>query len=552
MRDLRGNRGTSIVEVLVVMVVLLVGILTVVRLFPPGFTSVRHAESLTFASRLAQYEIERWKNNAANLPEGILPISATPPIIVLNGQKPGPPIDEQNATAFRRIIGETTRIPFGGWSTAPQSGSVYILSFAPILDPSVGGQFAVRAGDLSRRIFDASDTEGPDPWRVLRLYQYGIDYDDLKICFRTSNQDRIFYLSLSWWEQPSGGQPELRTVTNITLGVPGGTADWINFGPVITGMVQQDATFIGIDPYSESVSRGFVRLAPSDGWSANDPYEYKLIDPTLGIVSFNPLGYVQKEFGQPLQARIDYDILDLEIIREDRRVSAGTTAPYRINLTLNRIKQTGVTVLPDGSSYQGLHPLLIRDDVLAVDLESALKIKLTPATINYKDGIIELPATVDLLDSTGATVATLPPSGRNIRFFYKAEGDWSVQFQKAYAQYDRDYSGGALDYRGYAITGAPPHRLWFAACNANNTMSVDYEYQDSDGHVRKIVGESHRASDALDAYGGVPSTYLDLKETPVRIFSVIGISARARVIWRDSERWRHVDLDTTLVRKPAE
>jgi hypothetical protein len=70
--------------------------------------------------------------------------------------------------------------------------------------------------------------------------------------------------------------------------------------------------------------------------------------------------------------------------------------------------------------------------------------------------------------------------------------------------------------------------------------------------VRKIVGESHRASDALDAYGGAPSTYLDLKETPVRIFSVIGISARARVIWRDSERWRHVDLDTTLVRKPAE
>lgn len=121
---LRYNRGTSIVEVLVVMVILFVGILTVISLFPPGFLSVRRAENLTFAGRLAQYEIERWKNNVDNLPDGILPVDAAGN--VLSNLFPGPPVSDDNALMFRRIVGETTRIPFGGWSTGPESRSIYI------------------------------------------------------------------------------------------------------------------------------------------------------------------------------------------------------------------------------------------------------------------------------------------------------------------------------------------------------------------------------------------------------------------------------------------
>jgi len=547
MRYLRASKGTSIVEVLVVMVVLLVGILTIVRLFPPGFMSVRHAESVTFAGRLAQYEIERWKNNSANLPTGVLPIgtdATTGAVVVLNDLYPGPPVDAKNATALRRIIGETVRIPFGGWDTGPVAGSLYLLSFSPI-DMS-GSGLAVRGGDLSRRVMETTSTPGADPWHQLRPFQYGIDYDDLKICFRPSSGPRVLYLSCSWWETGGGGEPDLHTATDLKLEVPANLEGWIDL-PI----PKNSPAFIGIDRYSDVVSRGFIEIGAGDPWSPDDPYEYKVIDPTLGIVSFNPLGYAQTEFGRPLEARIDYDILDLEIIREDKRAPAEP--PYRINLTLNRIKKSNETLLPDGSAYAGIHPPQIGDDIVAIDLESACKIDLSAANISYKDGAVELPELITLVGQGGATSA-VPARGRNIRFFYKAEGDWSLQFHKAYSEYEREYGDEPLDFRSYHISASDPKQLGFSACNANNTIAVDYEYMDEDtGRQRKIVGETHKATDALDrGPGGVESTFIELARTPTRIYSVSGISVRARVIWREGERWRYVDLDSTLTRKEAE
>ena len=41
----KGKRGTTLVEILVVMVVLLVGIMTVIQMFPTGFSVVRAGES---------------------------------------------------------------------------------------------------------------------------------------------------------------------------------------------------------------------------------------------------------------------------------------------------------------------------------------------------------------------------------------------------------------------------------------------------------------------------------------------------------------------------
>lgn len=548
MRFLRGNRGTSVVEVLVVMVVLLVGILTAIRLFPPGFASVRHAENVTFAGRLAQYEIERWKDNAQNLPDGVLPIGeVSGNLAVLNDLFPGPPVDDANASSLRRIIGETTRIPFGGWSTGPQSGSLYVLSFSPVdvRYDSTGllSNFAVRGGDLSRRIFDSANSS-VRPWDWLRPHQYGIDYGQgsnlPKVAFRKSSQARTFYISCSWWES-SGGNPELHTVTNLAIHVPPNTAEWIDVP------ITPSSSFLGFDNYSDTVSRGFMEVA---NWSS-DPYEFRFIDSTLGIIEFNPLGYAQKEFGRPLEAKIDYDILDLGIIREDKRVPSSM--PYRINLTLNHLKEKGVSQEINGDEYLGLRPGVLGDDVLAVDLQTARVIDLNGSKIDHKDGLVELPSMVTLL---GDTPVQLSPAGRNIRFFYKAEGDWSVQFQKAYSQYEREYVDKELSYRSYFVGPAGgvggSKRIWFAACNSNGVVSVEYDYADADGRIKKVVGESHRATDVLSpGPGGEDSTYIELKETPVRIYSVNGISIRARVVWRESERWRHVDLDSTLVRKPA-
>lgn len=548
---IKTNRGTSLVEVLVVMIVLVTGILTIVRLYPSGFRSVRHAESVTLAGRLAQFEIERWKNNAENLPDGVLPIDDNG--VVLHSLYPGPPVDDKNATCFRRILGETTRIPFGGWDTGPLSGSIYVLAFSPI-DTRAG--LVIRGSNLSRRVIDSNTSA--EPWNTLRFSQYAIDYDDLKICFRRSSQDRVYYLACSWWETPSGGTtPRLRTVTDIELYVPANTAGWINFASAIQAYMPEGASYAGIDRYSETVSRGFMDVT-GGSWS-DDPYEYMMLDPLLGIISFNPVGFSRLEFGRPLQARIDYNILDLEIIREDKRVPFDS--PHRIHMTLNRIKKTGESIEVNGETYNGLHPLFkttdqegnaFIPDMIAVDLESGRQVQFDQGWINYKDGIVELPDEITLLGTGGASNVTVPSTGRNIRFYYKAEGDWSLQFHKAYVQYGRDYSGSELSYDSYAIDeSANPQRLWFAACNSNCTISVDYEYDDN-GTPRRVLGELHKASDALYPYGGVNSTYIELKHIPTRIYTVNGVSAKARVIWREGERWRRVDLDSILTRKAAD
>ena len=52
----RHNRraGSTLVEILVAMVILAVGIMTVVRLFPVGFGIITGAENRTVATKLAQ------------------------------------------------------------------------------------------------------------------------------------------------------------------------------------------------------------------------------------------------------------------------------------------------------------------------------------------------------------------------------------------------------------------------------------------------------------------------------------------------------------------
>jgi hypothetical protein len=339
---------------------------------------------------------------------------------------------------------------------------------------------------------------------------------------------------------------------NLRIDVAAGFSDWIRLPLAVT------STFLSFDEYSDSVSRGFRDVTGAGSWSTSDVYEYKIVNPTLGIIEFNPLGYTRTEFGQSLEAKIDYDILDPAIIREDKR--APSAAPYRIDLTLKRIAEVGKTWIrdvaaADDSMFQGL-PVTIsgvgsNPALIAIDLESGRIVNWasTPAQIlvNYRDGAVEL-----VPDSSGMLLMTdgsqIPVAGRNFRFLYKADGDWSVQFLKAYAQYERS-NIAALDYKSYYVDGSNPTWIWFSACNGNHSISVDYEWDDN-GTIRKVIGETHKTSDILQT--GTNWTHIELAHTPTNYVSVTGVSVRARVVWRDGDRWRNVDLDTTLVREKSD
>lgn len=614
------NRGTSLVEVLVVMVVLLVGIMTVVQMFPTGFRVVRAAESRTIAAKLAEREIERWKNSVANLPTGILPIDDRG--VVLNDQLPGPPfaafqqnpdgswaVGEDgafmrgNVLNIRLVHGETTPVPVGSYFQTGGGtfyGSQYTLAFSPIdayqeADGSLVG-ITVKSGDLRRR---RGDRDFFPPY--LRAGQYAIDYGDqetavLYVAFPSSAGGDRYYLRYSYWIEESG-ELRLQSVLDHAIDVPPAyNGDWIPVN-IDLAALPAGASFVEVESDSDSCARGFRPLQPDPGtgavaWS-DDPYEFVLADSLLGVIAFNPTGHGKFEYTargvRPLEARIDYRIYDPRIIREDRvipRVVQGASG-IPVKLSLRFILDAGrpgvytdgdPTDNPDEPTFEGLmraetvggvrRPRIGRiateagdfyvdRSMLIIDLSTGLRVDMANVSIDYTRGIVFLPPVANLVNWQGVPLADtrdvdLP--GRHLRFFYRADGDWSVQCNKAYEVYARDWGAGAQqpDYCHYKLVHVPntgfARRLSFAACEAGKNVTVDYTYVVG-GVKRKVSGENHRISEFADSLG---RHYFDLRVPDDgvvdRIYAVVGTSFKVRTIWRDGSGWRFVDMDTNLTR----
>jgi hypothetical protein len=365
---------------------------------------------------------------------------------------------------------------------------------------------------------------------------------------------------------------------------------------------------VEIDQSSDICARGFFEeTAPS--WS-NDPYTFKLADPILGIISFNPNAqnrYEYTAFGKrPIKASIDYRIYDPRIIREDKVVPDVDDSAERIpvKLALRFILDAGepgvigdgdATDNPDEPTFEGLmreyngRPQLgqittISDDVtikysvIIVDLKTGLRVGVplsatssdgaplyTSDFIDYKTGVVNLPgpaaaAAIDkacLIEyNNNIKYRNVDLRGRNLRFLYRADGDWSVQCQKAYSYYSRVYDAESVNYYRFYLTDR--NRLLFAPCDAGKTVSVDYTYVTTGDNVEhRVVGQEYQISDTSSDVSedngcyyvniSVPTGSSDEDYTITRV-SVIGTSFMARVIWRDGKNWRHVDLNTNLVR----
>lgn len=379
------------------MVVLLVGIMTVVRMFPVGFGVVKAAESQTIATRLAQQELERWKNMAANLPDGILPINENGD--VLNSQLPGPPFEgitetspgvfeRGNVLNIRQVEGETTPIPMASrfqTGGGMNYGSRYTLAFGPIDLKYVHDEpnIVIRSGDLRRRTADSGY-----PPRYLRAGQYAVDYElvqgqdyEGQLVFHVAFPkdlavtDRKYYISYSYSvAQTAGAEPEVySSVSQLVHRLPGDTTiaggddDWIEV-PVPTAGLPNGAEIVGVERYSDTCARGFIAKDPAADWS-DSPYEYYIADSLLGIIAFNPKGYGLYEYTargiRPIVARIDYLIYDLRILREDKVVPPPGTGASEIpvKLPLRFILDAGdpidqhdgsATDNPDEPTFEGL------------------------------------------------------------------------------------------------------------------------------------------------------------------------------------------------------
>jgi len=401
--SIKSERGSSLIEVLVVMVVLVVGIFTVIRIFPVGFDLLQYTGNASIAHRLADSEVEFWRKNAENLPDAVVAIAPGPsgrltldPI----GQRPNDfvtgtgafgddPGNRQRAidevarwqadtsddavdrwvgpNRNRRIIGEVARIPApspvqGG---VDRAASVYSLSYAPIewtdrasgaVDPNEAEQYIQISGTPLSSV-DVTGMAKESLYATvgnLRAQEYGIDYAKGLAYFPKSDHPRQFIANYSYRTtqnelKQAYGDRLIVPTTSPTSQLPGSV---VPLRVNVAGSDVYDRNYAALEPNTDSMSPKFRYLVPSVPFSS-DPYEYKVLATSslgvsfTGAIAFNPAGYNQMEPGlgnsrQPLRARIDYTVKDWRILHQD--VTLPAQAPYRVRLALPFLKQAGVTM----------------------------------------------------------------------------------------------------------------------------------------------------------------------------------------------------------------
>jgi type II secretory pathway pseudopilin PulG len=522
---------------------------------------------------------------------------------------------------FRKIIGESVKVPLptadnpGSGSPYTSSGSLYTIQFGPIyMDPAFGNPTVVPANSQAAseflRVYGAplygipTDASRENAGNRLRGPQtYLIDYGEdgnAQIMFfprrprgsRTSNE-REFRITFSY--EVDG---EVVSVPPFTIIVA--DDDEPSWQPIQDR--NTDTTYGNIFEGSETVNREFNRIPVEpnnpNNWDEDDPYEYKLLSanvpgqgatPTyanVGALAFNPAGANYSDRGpfgqQAFTAYMDYSVLDWHIIREDREVPSVLAAQgaIPIKLTLNFIKRYG-DVEPDQTTYRGLYRgQASRADIEVFDLQGTVPgvnpgeplvrgsfgdrnahywVNTDERDGSYRTGTI-------YINSDPANPGYVP-RGTQLRILYKAEGDWAMSVQKAFASYEPAFNENGFLPRPTSFDNYGKdenrYRLYFNRSDLNKSVVATLQYTQNNGEVVRTqpiqLTINQVDNDDLDQQGNPQYAYVNIRDyltdgtTNWDVFGDIkGVSLKVRVIWKDnastSNAWRIQDLDTYITR----
>jgi prepilin-type N-terminal cleavage/methylation domain-containing protein len=626
---MRRRNGFSLIEILVVLVVLLVGILSVIRIFPLGLVALGNTRDYTMAQQLARRELDMLAAHAGDLPQQILPVRYT---YVNNGSwqlviqsspdtnpddlGPGGPLHEDgniiidnpgggvdttipwrfynDANRVRRIIGEGGTIP-APRPVGTEFGGLRILSFGPVVDdPSlllVYGQEMEEEG--------TQGSSSGDPRRNPRAWQFVHDDDAAQVWLPgTANRDVSYKMNFSYWTN-NGGQYRKVDVIDVvvTVSPSAGSIDPRRrqfdvpnnqVYPFDLKQISGAGSWAGLVPDSVSVNRLFDRLAPADLFDVSYPYQFKVLNGSLGSILFNPLAYNYRERrGRervPLTAQVNYDVFNWHIIADEFRADRGRSPIEK--LSLQRLKSIG-EVQNDKRRYSGLgFPVpagsgnfdLLRDVVvLDMDTGGIVSPQVDPDNpgaglsykVDYLRGVIALGSprlpppggpkelgrsiTIIMQDANQSLMTNVDPAGRNFRVFYEANNDWAVQVLKAPQRIDVTYSlplGIAQSYVGNSTPGlGDPTRLYFPMSDNNSKVTIrEIWYRDNGGVLRVLRDHDFLVRlRSLDSIGS-PLPSVDIREADPNAVSfdfatygyavrgVAGSSIRSRVIWNTMEK----------------
>ena len=558
------RRGTTLVEVLVVMVILLVGILAVVQIFPRGFQILTLAKKNSQATQLSRDEAERLKSRADGIPEQILG-DALPSQLTLH---PGCTVDV-NGNVFdaslapqgnwasnvaanhrRRIIGESHRIPAPRRLTNGGFGGLLFPTFGPI-DPAQS--FVVNSSAL------AQNSNPPQDLALIsgRLYRTGFTYSPFEYFLRDASNPTVsiylptgritlFRVSFFALIQTADGV-EKRYFRNVEVPINDTPVDVASGNQpffrvdlnadLIAPSLAVGESFLTLNPDSLKVARAMRSVAIF----SDSPFEYIPVDANLGTILVNPLTNgltVPTANGrQPVGVQLDYTVQDWRMLRSEFRITNIEQGQFR--LPLAPIKVTG-QIGPDGlglTSMGGSDSPLIdgqteRSSFLTItDLETGsyvaehrpgTKADLT-LTINKSLGLITFIDTnatrngiqIFLIDPATGVNREVDIEGRAFRAVYMAKEEWAVQVIKPASQYfatpilprsGEFYIGGSSSAVGGATT-----RIYFPAEDVEQKVTIsEIHYLDGGGNRRTLSGKDFVIRN--DAGNVIPRPYIDIRD----------------------------------------
>lgn len=569
------QRGISLLEVLVVLVILVFGIFSIIRIFPGGFFAIRSAENNTYADRLGHAVLQGLTKDSSALPEAILT-----GYMYSDGSDPDNALTLNNA---RYIQNEALTVP----SLNKTGQSIYIASFGPIMDDATltinGMPWTQRLGNSNSGSINPPQDELLTPQQTT----YQVDLVNKKLALPVANYVQKFNLIVL-----TDTAPYSYTMTLTVPVVPANrntmnsatfdqdkninyNGNW--FDPTDTTLMYGAGTNPVGNWKSVTLYRQFNKVA-AFSTTDNDPNEYMLANPdvagttaNLGAISFSPKAAPPGI--APLKAAISYVTYDWHILHEDRDVPDSST----LRLTLMHLKKLGAVQF-DNTQYAGLlndsaHDILILDTDTgqAIDTTASTQIadidqdqtSLNPIKVSYAGGRIILPATYN---------------GHRLRIFFAGDAEWAVAVQKAPSMYTRVdpittgntpqdnvcelKPGMPNNAARYAINTANT-QMYFPASDAGKMIELDgVVYTDTSGNIQRTSGipvllhQDLTSVTCLSTGIPFPVTYLNPGDVfpgydstkGITLSAVRGISARAIVVWKETDVFKVHTVDTVLTR----
>ncbi len=535
-RRQRTRRGVSLIEVLVVLVILVTGILTIIRLFPSGFFSIQSTGNAALANSLGGAAINLGIQNAGSLPEAIIPdnlalddlASATTNAAAYSNYDPDNPNNLENA---RVVLNETTTVP-----SPSQGHSVYVVRYGPIaigtvahpLDPATASATALSnfmsVNSPSWTIQTGSSVADANPKDLLNLNQPGYlaDTANGQIALPYAVYDRSFVLTVVdannvthtlYLTVPKAHAVDMTAnstyqngpISNDKLSYQVSTATDYNgrwFDPsdttlkYVTLQTPSAPTLPALDlpvPWrSVSLYRPYNWIQTGTAFDPNDPYQFQLVAANIGgsyantgAVEFNPLAGGAK--GLPaLKAEISYVAVSWSILHEDYDIPAlSGSATAVVRTSVPNLLLAG-SAKPDNTINSGIAGS--SSSVVIIDLDTGQYVApfstpYDPTTpdkpINNEDvngTITNDPTVINISYSLGRLTfgSQVFSDGKphRVRVFYTADLNWTVAVQKAPAYFQESVTTPTAG----TATGTTPLAAYQFAVDSTSTSAASFVY----------------------------------------------------------------------------